>query len=50
MKKLREIFPIHEDMGTGAMGTGAIQGFDGALGFAKPFTKKKKQKSINKDK
>jgi hypothetical protein len=55
MKPLRDIFPIREDMGTGAisggnhdLGTGAIQNFDPVISFQVRNPKKKKR--INKNK
>jgi hypothetical protein len=56
MKKLRDIFPISEDMGVGAIGGGgggqlttqAVQSFDPVM-TAKPL-RRKKLKRINKTK
>lgn len=55
MKKLREIFPLYEDMttaaigGGSAMGTGAIQNFDPVISFRQqPLRRAKKSKRINK--
>ena len=57
MKKLRDIFPVEEDMGVGAiggggvMGTSAIQGFDPVISFKQAAQNiKKKKKPINKNK
>jgi len=57
MKKLRDIFPVEEDMGVGAigggggvMGTSAIQGFDPVISFKQTADTIKKKKRINKTK
>jgi len=57
MKKLRDIFPVEEDMGVGAigggggvMGTSAIQGFDPVISFKQKADTIKKKKRINKNK
>ena len=56
MKKLRDIFPVEEDMGVGAiggggvMGTSAIQGFDPDITFKQKADTIKKKKRINKTK
>ena len=56
MKKLRDIFPVEEDMGVGAiggggvMGTSAIQGFDPVITFKQKADTIKKKKRINKTK
>jgi hypothetical protein len=55
MKKLRDIFPVEEDMGTGAigggvMGTQAIQSFDPVISFKQAAQNIKKKKRINKNK
>jgi hypothetical protein len=54
MKKLRDIFPVEEDMGTaaigggGVMGTQAIQSFDPVISFKQAAQNIKKKKRINK--
>jgi hypothetical protein len=54
MKKLRDIFPVEEDMGVGAigggMGTQAIQNFDPVISFKQKAVTIKKKKRINKTK
>jgi hypothetical protein len=57
MKKLRDIFPVEEDMGTasiggggGDMGTQAIQNFDPVISFKQAAQNIKKKKRINKTK
>lgn len=55
MKKLREIFPMCEDMGVaaiggGVMGTQAIQSFDPVISFKQMAGTVKKKKRINKNK
>ena len=55
MKRLRDIFPVEEDMGTaaiggGVMGTQAIQSFDPVISFKQKADTIKKKKRINKTK
>ena len=56
MKRLRDIFPVEEDMGVGAiggggvMGTQAIQNFDPVISFQRRTPAPKKKKRINKTK
>jgi hypothetical protein len=57
MKRLRDIFPVEEDMGVGAigggggdMGTQAIQNFDPVISFKQTADTIKKKKRINKTK
>ena len=55
MKRLRDIFPVEEDMGTaaiggGVMGTQAIQNFDPVISFKQKADTIKKKKRINKTK
>ena len=55
MKKLRDIFPVEEDMGVGAIGGGgvgtqAIQNFDPVISFKQKADTIKKKKRINKNK
>jgi len=57
MKKLRDIFPVEEDMGVSAIGGGggdmstqAIQNFDPVISFQRRTPAPKKKKRINKTK